>query len=188
MKRSAIIKGISIYIAGLLILLLLASNKSKNDTIDDDRHIITEPRYNDSSNNQFCEVVNTNNTFNVIEGITLRLDQTKYPPGTQEFTLSIENNTEVVFTYGISWYFQKYNDGDWELVEENVYVNFPAILYDLECFDTYIFTVKTSAQLEPGLYRLRIQLTFDESTNYFGMPAIPKVFLEFIICECVASG
>ena len=136
-----------------------------------------------------------NNLWTVTDGITLRLSQDSYLPGTTVMTLILENHSDSVMSYGQGWHFEKYINGKWcELKYKDNY-GFTMEGYTLNEYDKQTFYVSAGILSEPlgiGLYRvtgceLRVAAN-DENLSYGGdFVHYPPYQLEFTISETAAE-
>ena len=97
------------------------------------------------------------NLWTVKSGITLRLAQDSYLPGTTEMTLILENRSAFVMSYGQGWSFEKYINGEWRKLECIDNYGFNSLGYTLNEYDKQFFEISTWFLKEPldvGLYRV----------------------------------
>jgi len=132
-----------------------------------------------------------NNLWAVTDGITMRLSQDEYLPGTTEMTLILENRSDSVMSYGNGWVFKKYINGEWRELKCIDNYGFTMEGYELCEYDKKTFPISTwflSAPLDVGLYRVtgcNLRVAADsENLSYDGdFVDYPPYQLEFIISE-----
>ena len=87
--------------------------------------------------------------------ISVYLDQAEFPVGVKNINITLENHSDGSLTYGESYAFEKYVDGDWMDVSGNM--AFTSVGYALEEYDKETFFINTEYFPEPlgvGLYRI----------------------------------
>ena len=121
------------------------------------------------------ELIEPNNLWTVKDGITIRLKQDRYPPGTEIMTLIFENHTDSDYVYGFSWSIEKFEDGQWrELDTGDIPISWPALGYVLNAHDTATRTIQFMPQherLDVGFYRVS------------GIAYSPYYQLEFVVSD-----
>jgi hypothetical protein len=106
-----------------------------------------------------------NSVWNEIEGVTFWLEPDKYPIGTTEFTLIIDNQTNERFSYGEDTYgplIEKYINGEWVIINTEPY-DFTTRAYTVPPNSQRKLTVYADTKFfdayDVGLYRI---------SNYYG--------------------
>ena len=138
------------------------------------------------------EIYGLNNLWTVRDGITLRLMQNSYLPGTETFTLVLENRSDYVMMYGDGWHFERYESGRWHKLEtiENFGFTFLGyVLYDRDRRTRYLSTFMLKEPLKEGLHRVVGWGSLTVAKDYldFGWDGdnvrYPPFVLEFFISE-----
>jgi len=169
-------------VTSLIILLSSCSDNNLSKAVDSDNPVSLL-----STNEQEAP----NNIWTVTDGITLRLVQDSYLPGTEAMTLILENRSDSVMSYGQGWSFEKNENGIWRELETIEDYAFTSEGYTLYNRAKNTFTIPTWFLNEPfseGLYRitgctLRVAPD-DENLSWEGDNVdYPRYQLEFIISD-----
>ena len=129
------------------------------------------------------------NSWTVADGITLRLLQDCYPPGTVTMTMILENRSDSIMMYGRGWHYEKYFDGDWRMVETIENYAFTLEGYTLYNRDKNAFTIDAGFLMEPlseGCYRVTgcsLRVARDGQNLSWGGDYVeyPPYQLEFVV-------
>jgi len=146
--------------------------------------------YNRDGNSDWENII-PNNLWTVTDGITLRLSQDSYLPGTAKMTLILENHSETIMRYGKGWSFEKYINGKWQEVKYKDNYGFTLEGYELSEYNKTIFAITTDSLAEPlsvGLYRVtgcELRVSADSEIFSYDGDFIehPPYQLEFTVSE-----
>lgn len=130
-------------------------------------------------------------SYEVCEGITLRLAQREYPVGVQSLTMLMENRGDSVMLYGNGWSFERWQDGGWQPLENRENAAWTAEGYTLMERSMASFNISTFALKEPlkeGLYRATgcaLRVAEDDGNLSYGgeYTEYPPYRLEFLVKE-----
>ena len=133
--------------------------------------------------------------WSVTDGITLRLMQDSYPPGTSSMTMILENRSDSVMMYGEMLSFHEFKNGEWKELETIENYAFYLIAYNLSDHDRQTFQIGTWFLREPlseGRYRvtgcsLTVYPDSESSWDNTNSTEYPPYQLEFTISESATA-